>query len=108
MRPFVPDTGRQSRITGKNLKFYAMNWKSIILSCWINDLLLPSVNQYLLDEELIEPFGKELPADIPNIFISSATQNGYPGPERPLWSIMNTEEDTDLIFEFSYLHRILA
>jgi GTP-binding protein len=45
----------------------------------------------LLDEELITAIRNELPPDIPNIFISSATQNGIQGLKDLLWSIMNED-----------------
>jgi GTP-binding protein len=35
---------------------------------------------------------KELPAEIPNIFISSATQKGIQALKDLLWSIMNEDE----------------
>src|SRR5664279_4543349 len=46
----------------------------------------------LLDEELIIAIRKELPLDIPNIFISSATQNGIQALKDLLWSVMNANE----------------
>ena len=46
----------------------------------------------LLDEELITEIRKELPEDIPNIFISSATQKGIQALKDLLWSIMNEDE----------------
>src|SRR5450432_3930346 len=46
----------------------------------------------LLDEELIVAIRKELPADIPNIFISSAMQKGIQALKDLLWSIMNEDE----------------
>jgi GTP-binding protein len=45
----------------------------------------------LLDEELISAIRKELPAEIPNIFISSATQKGIQALKDLLWSIMNED-----------------
>jgi GTPase len=45
----------------------------------------------LLDEELITDIRKELPVDIPNIFISSATQKGIQALKDLLWSIMNAD-----------------
>jgi GTP-binding protein len=45
----------------------------------------------LLDEELIIAIRKELPAEIPNIFISSATQKGIQALKDLLWSIMNED-----------------
>jgi len=45
----------------------------------------------LLDEELIVEIRKELPADIPNIFISSATHKGIQALKDLLWSIMNED-----------------
>ena len=46
----------------------------------------------LLDEELIVEIRKELPADIPNIFISSATHKGIKALKDLLWSIMNEDD----------------
>src|SRR5580692_4000949 len=45
----------------------------------------------LLDEELISDIRKELPAEIPNIFISSVTQKGIQELKDLLWSIMNED-----------------
>ena len=45
----------------------------------------------LLDEELITAIRHELPPEIPNIFISSATQKGIQGLKDLLWSIMNED-----------------
>jgi len=46
----------------------------------------------LLDDELITAIGKELPSDIPHIFISSATQKGIQALKDLLWTIMNEDE----------------
>src|ERR1700690_2639456 len=46
----------------------------------------------LLDEELINEIRKELPTDIPNIFISSATHKGIQALKDLLWSIMNEDD----------------
>jgi GTP-binding protein len=45
----------------------------------------------LLDEELIVEIRKELPPDIPNIFISSATHKGIQALKDLLWAIMNED-----------------
>ncbi len=42
----------------------------------------------LLDEELMEAISKELPADIPHLFISSVTQKGIQALKDRLWSVM--------------------
>jgi GTP-binding protein len=46
----------------------------------------------LLDEELIEAIRKELPKDIPNIFISSVTHYGIQSLKDLLWSTMNADD----------------
>src|SRR5437764_8755611 len=46
----------------------------------------------LLDEELKNEIRKELPPDIPNIFISSATHKGIQALKDLLWSIMNEDD----------------
>ncbi len=48
----------------------------------------------LLDEELMQAIGNELPKDIPHLFISSVTQKGIQVLKDRLWSIMT--EDTPL------------
>lgn len=45
----------------------------------------------LLDDELVEAIGKELPAGIPHIFISAVTQKGILKLKDLLWSVMNEE-----------------
>jgi GTPase len=47
----------------------------------------------LLDDELIAAIRKELPPDIPNIFISSVTHKGIQALKDLLWSIMNEDEN---------------
>src|SRR6185503_14192052 len=44
----------------------------------------------LLDEELIAAIEKELPANVPHIFISSATQKGILELKDLLWKVLNT------------------
>ena len=46
----------------------------------------------LLDDELIEAIAKELPPDIPHIFISSVTQKGIQALKDLLWGIMNEDK----------------
>ena len=43
----------------------------------------------LLDEELEMELKKELPADIPHIFISSASQKGLVELKDKLWAMLN-------------------
>ena len=45
----------------------------------------------LLDDELMEAIGKELPEGIPHIFISAVTQKGILKLKDLLWSVMNEE-----------------
>ena len=43
----------------------------------------------MLDEELREAIEKELPPDIPHLFISSITQQGIPALKDTLWDLLN-------------------
>jgi GTP-binding protein len=45
----------------------------------------------LLDDELKTAIEKELPAEIPHIFISSATQKGITELKDLLWKVLNEE-----------------
>ena len=47
----------------------------------------------LLDEELIAAIEKELPANVPHIFISSATQKGILQLKDLLWKVLNESID---------------
>jgi len=47
----------------------------------------------MLDDELKEAIGKELPDNIPHVFISSATQKGLIELKDLLWKILNTPAD---------------
>lgn len=47
----------------------------------------------LLDEELKEAVRKELPAELPHLFISSATQSGLQELKDLLWQTLNTPAD---------------
>jgi GTPase len=55
----------------------------------------------LLDDELITEIKKELPAQIPHVFISAVTQKGILELKDLLWSVMN-----DGSRGFPYLHDI--
>ena len=46
----------------------------------------------MLDEELMSAIEKELPADIPHIFISSITQKGLVELKDLLWKVLNTPQ----------------
>ncbi len=74
------------------------------------DILVSELNQYnpellhkqfiiaisksdMLDDELKHAISKELPKNIPNIFISSITQNGLQELKDLLWMTLNMEEN---------------
>jgi GTP-binding protein len=46
----------------------------------------------MLDDELKEAIAKELPPDIPHLFISSVTQQGLTALKDLLWKTLNTEQ----------------
>jgi GTP-binding protein len=43
----------------------------------------------MLDEELKEAIAKELPPDVPHLFISSMTQQGLVELKDLLWKVLN-------------------
>jgi len=47
----------------------------------------------MLDDELKEAIARELPADIPHIFISSVTQKGLSELKDLLWKVLNQQTD---------------
>jgi len=49
----------------------------------------------MLDDELKEAISKELPDNIPHVFISSATQKGLIELKDLLWKILNTPAETN-------------
>ena len=51
--------------------------------------LLAITKSDLLDEELVAEMKKELPANIPSIFISSVAQKGMVELKDMLWSAIN-------------------
>jgi GTPase len=46
----------------------------------------------MLDDELKEAIAKELPADIPYLFISSVTQQGLTALKDLLWKTLNEDQ----------------
>ncbi|HTQ27301.1 MAG TPA: hypothetical protein VMI35_04200, partial [Puia sp.] len=46
----------------------------------------------MLDQELQQAIAKELPAEIPHVFISSVTQSGLAALKDLLWKILNEKE----------------
>ena len=54
------------------------------------DRLLAVSKSDMLDDELIEEIEKELPKDIPHIFISSLSQTGLTELKDILWKMLNS------------------
>lgn len=57
------------------------------------DFVIAISKSDMLDDELKEAIAKELPDNIPNIFISSVTQKGLPELKDLLWKVLNQQED---------------
>jgi GTP-binding protein len=53
------------------------------------DFLIAISKSDMLDDELKEAIGNELPIDIPHLFISSVTQTGLLELKDKLWQILN-------------------
>ena len=47
----------------------------------------------LLDDELMSAIEKELPKDVPHIFISSATNKGLTELKDLLWKVLNEHQE---------------
>jgi GTP-binding protein len=58
------------------------------------DFLIAISKSDMLDEELKQAIEKELPQQIPNIFISALTQNGLTELKDLLWETLNTPGTT--------------
>lgn len=57
------------------------------------DFVIAISKSDMLDDELKEAIAKELPDNIPNIFISSVTQKGLPELKDLLWKVLNQQVD---------------
>jgi GTPase len=57
------------------------------------DFVIAISKSDMLDDELKEAIAKELPENIPNIFISSVTQKGLPELKDLLWKVLNQQVD---------------
>ena len=79
-----PDHKKEFEILGYELEKYnpELLHKRFILAVSKSDLL---------DEELKIAIAKELPQNIPHLFISSATQQGLQALKDLLWKVMNEE-----------------
>ena len=53
------------------------------------DFVIAISKSDMLDEELREAISRELPGDIPHVFISSVTQQGLPELKDLLWKVLN-------------------
>jgi len=63
--------------------------KNIILLYCKKDFFIAISKSDLLDDELQQAISKELPADIPHLFISSLTKKNIPLLKDKLWELMN-------------------
>lgn len=61
-----------------------MNWKNIIRSYWIKFIIAISKSD-MLDDELKDAITKELPKNIPHLFISSVSGTGLSELKDLLW-----------------------
>ena len=58
------------------------------------DFVIAISKSDMLDEELIAAIEKELPQDIPHIFISSVTNKNIPELKDLLWKVLNEEQSS--------------
>jgi GTP-binding protein len=81
-----PDHGQEFRILQKELEKYnpELLHKQFIIAVSKSDML---------DIELKEAISRELPADIPHIFISSITQQGLAELKDLLWKVLHQEHN---------------
>ncbi len=68
-----------------------MNWKNTIPNLLHKQFVIAVSKSDMLDDELTAAIKKELPSEIPHVFISSLTNKGLVQLKDLLWKVLNTQ-----------------